>query len=145
MVMDTDEYEQKVTTMLSDNKMYEKLKKDPMQKYKRKLVSILRKFKEDDKITEEQYNYLYPTAENIPRMYCTLKIYTLDNPLRPIVYHSGSIGYNVSRSLASHHLTHLVNEMASIMIEQDDMFLSHNIVSFFTKTMINETLDIIKK
>ena len=29
MVMDTDEYEQKVTTMLSDDKTYEKLKKDP--------------------------------------------------------------------------------------------------------------------
>ena len=48
--------------MLSDDKTYQKLKKDPMQKYKKQLVSIIRKFKEDDKITEEQYKYLYPTV-----------------------------------------------------------------------------------
>ena len=29
VVMDTDEYEQKVTTMLSDEETHEKLKKDP--------------------------------------------------------------------------------------------------------------------
>ena len=47
LVMDTDKYEQKVTTMLSDDKTYDKLKKDPTQKYKRKLVSIIRKLKEE--------------------------------------------------------------------------------------------------
>ena len=34
--MDTDKYEQKVTTTLSDDKTYEKLNKDPTPKYKRK-------------------------------------------------------------------------------------------------------------
>ena len=78
---------------------------------------IIRKLKEDDKITEEQYKYLYPTAENVPRMYCTPKIHKPDNPLRPTVDYTGSIGYNVSRSLAdllapvvgetSHHIKHL--------------------------------------
>ena len=75
VVMDMDEYEQKVTTMLSDDKTYQKLKKDPAPKYKRKLVSIIKKPKKDDKIIEEQYKYLYPIAENVPRMYCTLKIH----------------------------------------------------------------------
>ena len=72
-----------------------------------------------------------------------------------------SIGYNVSRSRAdflgdvllivgktSHHiknLKHLANEMASIMIERDDMFLSQDVVSLVTNAPINETLDIIKK
>ena len=67
-------------------------------------------------------------------------------------------GCTVSRSLAdllapilgdtSHHIktsNHLANEMASIMIEQDDVFLSHDVVSLFTNTPINETLDITKK
>ena len=156
MIMGTYEYEQKVTTVLSDDKTYEKLKKDSTQKYKRQLVSIIRKLKEDGKITEEQYKYL--TAENVSRMYCTLKIHKRDNPLRPIVDYTGSIGYNVSTSLAdllalivektSHHIKntkHLANETASIMIEQDEMFLSHDVVSLFTNTPINKTLDIIKK
>ena len=49
---------------------------------------------------------------------------------------------------ASHYIKnskHLANEMASIMLEQDDMFLSHDTVSLFTNTPINETRDIIKK
>ena len=133
MIMDTDEYERKVTTILSDDKTGEKLKKHPTRKYKRQLVSIIRKVKEDNKITEKQYKFLYPTAENLARMFCTPKIHKPDNPLRPIVDDTGSIGYNVSRSLAdllalivgknSHHIKNsklLANEMASIMIEQDE-------------------------
>ena len=34
------------------------------------LVFIIRKFKEDDKITEEQYGHLYLVAENVHRVYC---------------------------------------------------------------------------
>ena len=87
----------------------------------------------------------------------TVKLYIIIF-LRPIVDYTRSIGYNAPRSLAhllapivgkiSHHIKnskYLVNEMVSIMIEQDEMFLSHDVVSLFTNTPINETLDIIKK
>ena len=63
-------------------------------------MSIIKKLKKVDKIKDQQYKYLYPTAENEPRMYCTPEIHKPDNPLRPIVDYAGSIGYNVSRSLA---------------------------------------------
>ena len=53
-----------------------------------------------DNITDEQYKYLYPTTENAPRMYCTPKIHKPDTPLKSIVDYTGSIRYNVSRSLA---------------------------------------------
>jgi len=67
VIMDTGDYEQKVKTMLSDDKTYEKLNKDPTPKYKRKLMSIIEKLKEEDKITDEQYKYLYPNLQQ--RMY----------------------------------------------------------------------------
>ena len=35
--------------------------------------------------------------------------------------------------------------MASMMIEHDDMFLSNDVVCLFTDTLINETLDMVKK
>ena len=86
--------------------------------------------------------YLYSKAENVLRMYSTPKIQKPDSPLRPIVDYTGSIGCNVSRSLAdllapivgktSYHIKnskHLANKMASIMIEQDEIFLSHDVVS----------------
>ena len=121
-------------------------------------MSIIKKLKEEDKITDEQYKYLYPTAENVPRMYCTRKIHKPDNPLRPIVDYTGSIGYNMSRSLAdllapivgktTHNITnskHLASEMAWVMIEQDEMFLLHDVVSLFTNTPIDDTLHIIRE
>ena len=49
---------------------------------------------------------------------------------------------------ASRHIKnciHLANEMASIMIEQGDMLISHNTMYLFTNILINDTLDIIKK
>ena len=35
--------------------------------------------------------------------------------------------------------------MSTILIEKDDMFLSHDVISLFTNTPIPETLDIIKR
>ena len=91
-------------------------------------------------------------------MYCTPKIHKPDNPLRPIVDYTGSIGYNVSRSLTdllapivgktTHNITnskHLASEMACVMIEQDEMFLSHDVVSLFTNTPIDDTLHVIRE
>jgi len=43
------------------------------------------RLKQEGKITQADYDRLYPTAENIPRMYCTPKIHKTGNPLRPIV------------------------------------------------------------
>ena len=99
VVMDKTEYEEKVSTTLNDAHTYEKLQADPTSSYKRKLIEKLTKLKKDSKITEDQYNYLYPTSEATPRLYCTPEIHKGNNPVRPIVDYTGSIGYNVSRTL----------------------------------------------
>ena len=43
---------------------------------------------------------LYPTVENIPRMYFTPKIHNEGTPLRPIVDYTETIMYETSRKLA---------------------------------------------
>ena len=45
--METDKYEQTVITMLSDDNTYEKLNKHPTTKYKKKLISIINKLKDE--------------------------------------------------------------------------------------------------
>jgi len=92
VIMDTEDYESKVKEMLDDKRTYEVVKSDPTPKYK-ELVGKLSKLKQEGKITQEDYDLLYPTAENVPRMYCTPKIHKRGNPLRPIVDYTGSIGY----------------------------------------------------
>jgi len=96
-------------------------------------------------------------AENVPRMYCTPKIHKTGNPLRPIVDYTGSIGYRTSRALANilaplvgksdHHLNnskHIVKEMISVMVEEDEIFISHDVVSLFTNTPIHLALQVIR-
>ena len=113
--------------------------------------------KREDKITKGQYDFLYPTAEAVPRLYCTPKIHKPNNPLRPIVDYTGSICYNISRSLADllgplvgktkyhcHNSKDLANSLKEILIEEDEVFNSHDVVSLFTNTPIETALDIIR-
>ena len=158
VITDTEEYEKKVREMLSDEKTYSKLNSDPTPKYRKKLVAILDRLNSEKKITSKQHQYLIPSSENqnIPRMYCTPKIHKPGNPLRPIVDYTGSIGYNVSRELADllapiagktkHHVQnakHLADEVKTLKLKEDEMFLSHDVVSLVTNTPIPQTIDII--
>jgi len=112
--------------------------------------------KQEGKITQEDYDWLYLTAENVPRMYCTPKIHKTGNPLRPIMDYTGSIGYRTSRALADilaplvgksdHHFNSskdLAKEMISVIVEEDEMFISHDVVSLFTNTLIDLALQVI--
>ena len=93
VVIDVSEYEEKINEMLSDERTYEKLTSDPNQRYKRELVAILSRLKKEKKIDKAQYDLLYPTAENILRIYGTPKIHKPGNKVRPIVDYTGIIGY----------------------------------------------------
>ncbi|XP_072039173.1 uncharacterized protein [Amphiura filiformis] len=80
-----------------------------------------------------------------------------NTPLRPIVDYTATIGYSTSRWLADilgglvgntqHHVKnskHLAEELAELVIEEDEILNSHDIVSLFTNTPIDQVLDIVK-
>ena len=54
VIMDKQEYESKVKAMLDDEKMYVKLDKDPTPQYKKKLVSILSRLKNEEETESQQ-------------------------------------------------------------------------------------------
>ncbi|XP_072022387.1 uncharacterized protein [Amphiura filiformis] len=158
VILDKDEYNEKVNNLLGDTKTYEELPSDPTQKYKRKLLAILSRLNEEDKITFGKYKQLYPTAENIPRLYCTPKIHKPNAPLRPIVDYTSTIGYATSRWLADilapmvgntvHHVknsSHLADELVDILIDEGDILNSHDVVALFTCTPISKVLEIVKE
>ena len=157
VIIDASEYEDKINEMLSDERTYEKLPTDPTQRYKRELVAILSRLKNEEKINKSQYDLLYPTAENVPRIYGTPKIHKPGNKVRPIVDYTGTIGYQTSRALADilsplvggteHHVLnskHLAEGLAEVMIEEGEIFNSHDVVSLFTNTPIDQSLDVIR-
>ena len=102
VLLDKDKYIEDVLLMLSDTKTYKILSRDPTLKYKKQLANTLTRLKRENKITETQYDYLYPTSEITPRLYCTPTRHKQGNPLRPIVDYMGSIRYKLSRSLADY-------------------------------------------
>ena len=55
VVMDTVDYEQKVNTMLNDERTYGKLGKDPTPQNKRRLVGVLQNLKKENMRTESQH------------------------------------------------------------------------------------------
>ena len=157
VLMDKEEYYQKVNTMLSDRKTYTKLKKDPSGNTKKQLISKLSSLKEQDKISDAQYKHLYPTTNNVPRLYCTPKIHKPENPLRPIVDYSGLANYNLGRALADllnplmgktqHHLQNskdLKKKLENVTLKEDEILISHDIVSLFTNVPIQEALSVIR-
>ena len=72
--------------------------------------------------------------------------------------YTGSIGYRTSRALADilahfvgksdHHLNnskHLAKEMILFMVEEDEIFISHDVVALFTNTPIDLGLQVIRE
>ena len=157
VVMEKSDYDNKMCALLSDTKTYEKLGKDPTPRYKKELVNILQRLEKEGKIRNEDKKFLYPTTENIPRMYGSPKIHKDGTPLRPIVDFTGSIGYNVAKSLAEilapvvgqseHHVLNsksLADQLKNITVEEDEILNSHDVVALFTNTPIDLTLQIIR-
>uniref|UniRef100_A0A3Q1CXI0 H15 domain-containing protein n=1 Tax=Amphiprion ocellaris TaxID=80972 RepID=A0A3Q1CXI0_AMPOC len=101
VIMDTDTYKQQLTNMLQDRNISKILKKDSTEQKKRTLKTLLKPLLGTNKITQEAYNHLIPTANVTPQIYGTPKIHKKDTPLRPVVDSIGSVTYNLSKFVAT--------------------------------------------
>ena len=157
VVMDKVEYHEKMCTLLSDSKTYEKLTDNPTQKHKRELEKILKRLEHENKIEKDDRRFLSPNSEAVPRIYGSPKIHKEGTPLRPIVDFTGSIGYNVAKSLAEiysplvgqteHHVLNsktLAEDLKDVKLDDDEILNSHDVVALFTSTPIDLTLQIIR-
>ncbi len=99
VVMNTEQYEKQMLTMLEDKNTYEVLKKDPTEENKIKLKTALKPLVDEKKIDKATYSHLVPTASITLRIYGTPKIHKTGTPLRPIVDSIGSVTYNLSKAL----------------------------------------------
>ncbi|XP_072023428.1 uncharacterized protein, partial [Amphiura filiformis] len=119
---------------------------------------MLLPLEKDDKIKKADKQFLYPTSENVPRIYGSPKIHKDGTPLRPIVDFTGSIGYNVAKSLADilspivgqseHHVLNsrsLAEDLKDVTLEEDEILNSHDVVALFTSTPIDLTLHILRE
>ena len=93
------DYFKKANSLLNQN-IYMSIPQDPTNTMKNKLISILKRVKNQTGLDSLTYKSMYPTGCVPPKFYGLPKIHKLDTPLRPIVSSCGSVTYGVAKELA---------------------------------------------
>ncbi|XP_070398607.1 uncharacterized protein [Nothobranchius furzeri] len=156
VVMDKEKYKQQMKQMLEDKNTYAILKKDPTENIKKNMKKLLKPLHEKGKITEKMYKHWIHTANITPRIYGTPKIHKQNTPLRPIVDSISTPTYNMAKDISriispllgntDQHCKNsieLAKELKEITIEDNDILISHDVTSLFTKTPTQKTIDIV--
>ena len=99
VVMDKEEYINKSEDLLKQH-TYRELTTDPTNKYKNRLINLLKTIKEEGGINNITYKRLYPTGAGSPKYYGLPKIHKAGVPLRPIISNRGSATYEPAKELA---------------------------------------------
>ena len=157
VILNTTDYDSKLTDLLSDNKTYEKLKGDPTNKYKNKVIKSLQKLEKEGVIDKQLYYKLYP-GEATPSIYGLPKIHKKDVPLRPIVSGIDSVTYNVAKHLTSilaplvgqgeHHIENtgdFVQKIKGLKLEPDETMVSFDVTALFTSVPTNIAVKVVKE
>ncbi|XP_046382342.1 uncharacterized protein LOC124153288 [Ischnura elegans] len=153
VIINRKDYQAKIKSLLEDT-TYEKLKKDLTAKIEREVRDLIKR----SSISNEEQFHLLPLSARRPRLYRLPKIHKEGVPLRPIVSCIGSPTYALARYLAN-HLQPFIGQTGSCMknskefievlkqlrISDNDILVSFDAVSLFTKVPIMESVDIIKR
>jgi predicted GIY-YIG superfamily endonuclease len=152
VIMDKDDYVQKVQSLISDKKKFKLLKDDPTEPRESSLQKFLRYLKNTGAISEETLNKVRPCGSNPSRIYGLPKLHKPDVPLRPIVSGIGSYTHKLAK-----HLADILKPIATNKYTVKDSFTftndifslsdipfmcSFDIVSLYTNIPVNETIDI---
>ncbi|XP_055522675.1 uncharacterized protein LOC129716859 [Wyeomyia smithii] len=100
VIMEADEYHEKMVNLLTDENTYKKLTKNPTNKIIKKINSFIDGWHNKGYIDFRTQKSLKESSCNPPRIYGLPKIHKDNRPLRPVVSTIGSATYNIARYLA---------------------------------------------
>ena len=156
VIMDRQDYINKANNLLNQN-TYRSIPRDPTNSIKNKLISILKRVKNQTGLDSNTYKSMYPTGCVPPKFYGLPKIHKPDTPLRPIVSSCASVTYGVAKELAkilqpfigkSPHQVNstqdLVEQAKHIILAPGECLSSYDVSALFTSVPVDPTLDIIK-
>jgi hypothetical protein len=149
----TLEYSRKIGALLEDPP-YRGLASDPTEAVKRKTILLLKK----SSLAEEVCKRLCPAGSRPPRLYGLPKIHKEGVPLRPIVSKIGACSYQLTKFLAGilsplvgcsiHNMKNsieFVHTLSTLRVGPEDLMVSFDVVSLFTRLPIVESLNLLRK
>ena len=98
VIMDRQDYINKSNNLIAQL-AYRPIPRDPTNKIKAKLSTILKKVKNQVGLDSYTYRAMYLTGCSAPKFYGLPKIHKEDTLLRPIVSSHGSVTYGVAKVL----------------------------------------------
>ena len=157
VVMDTCDYNSKVVDLLTDNKVYKKIRKNPLSRmqseFNRGLKLIGQKY--DSPNLKKVFSCKLPS---LPYIYGLPKIHKPETPLRPIVSNVNCPAYKLSKwltkelspllgSFSKSHLKHNVDllERLKNIVPGQKKFISFDVSSLYTNVPLKPTLDFLKR
>ena len=156
VIMDRQDYINKANSLLNQN-TYRSIPWDPTNTIKNKLVSILKRVKNQTGLDSNTYKSMYPTGCVPPKYYGLPKIHKPDTPLRPIVSRCGSVTYGVANKLVKivkplvgkspHHINStqdFVEQVKHITLASGECLSSYDVSALFTSVPAAPALNIIK-
>ena len=157
VVMDRDVYNKKPEELLHQP-AYRPIPNDPTNKYKTKLISLLKSIKTEGGIGESTYKRLYPTGAGSPKFYGLPKVHKEGTPLRPIVSSIGAVTYSTAKELSRilkslvgkspHHIHNnqdFMEHLKGIQLGPDEVMVSYDLRALFTSVPIQPALEVIEK
>ena len=156
VIMDRQDYINKANKLLNQS-TYRSIPRDPTKTIKNKLISILKRVKNQTGLDSLTYKSMYPTGCVHPKFYGHPKIDKPDTPLRPIVSSCGSVTYGVAKELAKilkplvgkspHHINStqdFVEQVKHITLAQGECLNSNFVSALFTSVPVDPELNSIK-
>ena len=157
LVMDKDEYNKRAEELLHQP-AYRPIPNDPTNKYKTKLISLLKSIKTEDGIDESTYKRLYTTEAGSPKFYGLPKAHKEGTPLRPTVSSIGAVTYSTSKELSKilkpllgkspHHIHNnqdFMEHLKGIKLGPDEVMVYYDVRVLFTSVPIQPALEVIEK
>ena len=155
--MDREEYIQKSDELLHQPN-YKILQSDPTNKYKNKLISLLKSIKAEGGMHENTYRRLYPTGAGPPKYYGLPKVHKPGMPLRPIISSIGSVTHATAKELSRilkplvgispHHVKNnmdFIESIKGIQLQPEECMVSFDVEALFTSMPVESAISIIKK
>ncbi|CAF3906737.1 unnamed protein product [Rotaria sp. Silwood1] len=101
VLLDRNDYIEKLENILSDNKKFKLLNEDPTISCENTLTNVLRQMKNEEYLTQQECKYIKPVGSVSARLYGLPKVHKDNVPLRPIVSYIKSYNYKLGKFLAN--------------------------------------------